>query len=104
MDFFMGKVFDLRGQTFWRLTVLEIERKTGVTFYKCICKCGKEKVVRAGNLKSGNVKSCGCYQKEFARKSHTTHGMSKTRFFIIHMSMLARCSQKKRKDYGSYGG
>jgi len=37
--------------------------KKGV-FWKCLCDCGKERVVRSDRLKSGETKSCGCYSKD----------------------------------------
>lgn len=32
----------------------------GKSMWKCICDCGKEKVVYGGHLESGHTKSCGC--------------------------------------------
>lgn len=37
------------------------------TLFVCICDCGNEKIIDAGNLKKG-VKSCGCWQKDNARE------------------------------------
>lgn len=64
----MSKTVDLSGQIFGRLTVLhKLNRRSGNnTMWKCHCLCGKEVEVSAGNLKSGNTKSCGCLQKEIA--------------------------------------
>ena len=36
-----------------------------VTFI-CLCDCGKHTLVSAGNLRSGNSKSCGCQQRKGA--------------------------------------
>lgn len=36
------------------------------SLYLCLCDCGTEKIIDAGNLKKA-VKSCGCWQKENAR-------------------------------------
>lgn len=36
----------------------------------CKCKCGNEVIVRGKSLRSGNTKSCGCYQKERAAQSN----------------------------------
>jgi len=59
---------ELMGQRFERLMVLAIapERQSGATMWICHCDCGRETIVRAGNLRNGNTKSCGqCgyYQK-----------------------------------------
>lgn len=35
-------------------------KNAGITYCKCKCECGKEIIIRADALKSGNSKSCGC--------------------------------------------
>lgn len=64
----MGKVIDIRGQKYGRLTVLELTDRRANTgnrrFWKCLCKCGSEVVVTTDSLKSGNTKSCGCYKRD----------------------------------------
>ena len=66
----MPKLIDLTGQKFNRLTVLErdMSQKTKRTLWKCQCECGNICVVEGGHLRSGHSKSCGCLQKEKARK------------------------------------
>ena len=54
-------------------------------------------------LKQGQIRSCGCLQKE-ARKNQGTHGMSDTRLFYVWNNMKNRCNWKKHKDYHNYGG
>lgn len=62
---------DLTGKKFGKLTVLgkTEERKNGNICWHCICECGNSVIVRTTNLNSGNTKSCGCVQKEKARKT-----------------------------------
>lgn len=67
----MNKNFvDLTGQRFTRLYVLEY---VGNSFYRCLCDCGNEKLVRAQSLRKGatndGTKSCGCLQKEMYLES-----------------------------------
>jgi hypothetical protein len=38
--------------------------ESGVSLWFCKCDCGGENIVTYGNLKSGNVKSCGCWKNE----------------------------------------
>ena len=52
---------DLINQTFGRLTVQEW---SGNGKWKCICDCGNIVLVQTNNLKNGNTKSCGCFQKD----------------------------------------
>jgi hypothetical protein len=57
------KFIDLTGQRFGKLTIQLHNRGRGVGHNSecvCLCDCGKTKVVRADNLKSGKTKSCGC--------------------------------------------
>lgn len=57
---------DLTGQVFGRLTAVEPDESLAGAgaYWRCRCECGNEKSVRAGNLKSGQVQSCGCLRKE----------------------------------------
>jgi hypothetical protein len=55
---------DLTGQKFGRLTVISYYKENNKTIWKCICDCGNMKNVSGGNLKSGDVKSCGCLRRE----------------------------------------
>ena len=50
------------GKTFGNLLVLTFERRNerGQTFWKCKCKCGKEKIIRGDHLLDAKTKSCGC--------------------------------------------
>lgn len=66
----MPKCKNLIGKQFNYLTVLEKteKRKNGAVIWLCKCKCGKIKEVTSGDLNSGRVTSCGCYNKEKASK------------------------------------
>lgn len=56
---------DLVGKKFTRLTVIEkadpINKRRS---WKCICDCGKEKIVKESYLKNNDTKSCGCLNTE----------------------------------------
>lgn len=59
------KRFDITGQTFGRLTVLEKDREIGhITMWKCKCECGNVTSVKISNLRNGHTKSCGCLARE----------------------------------------
>jgi len=60
---------DLTGQKFNRLLVLEENGRTKhkEVMWKCLCDCGTIKNITAYPLISGNIKSCGCYNKENQR-------------------------------------
>ncbi len=44
--------------------------------WKFVCECGNEIIARFSAVKSGNTKSCGCWDREVASKKATTHGHS----------------------------
>lgn len=57
---FMGKRIDITGMKFGDLTAIEYAyTKNKKVYWKCLCTCGNETIVRADGLKSGAVKSCG---------------------------------------------
>lgn len=70
----MGKVKDLTGQRFGRLTVIDrVEdfiSKNGHhrAKWKCQCDCGNTCEVVGTNLTTEKTKSCGCYQLEKLRE------------------------------------
>jgi len=65
---------DLTGQVFGRLTVLQrVLNKKKATAYLCRCICGKEVEVRAGHLKLGTARSCGCFRQEMISRRGKDH-------------------------------
>jgi len=72
--------------------------------FLCRCDCGNERVVLLHELRRGNSTSCGCLQKEVAKKQMTTHGKTKTRTYNVWISMRKRCLNPNHKSYNDYGG
>ena len=65
----MGKLIDLTGQRFGRLTVIKragISKHGQSAKWVCQCDCGKTTVVGSYELRSGNTKSCGCLANELS--------------------------------------
>ncbi len=59
------KMIDLTGKKIGRLLVLgrEICSKSRA-YWKCLCDCGKEKVIFGNYLRNGDTSSCGCLRKD----------------------------------------
>ena len=102
----MEKFENLVGKKFGKLTVLKrVENdKYQRTKWLCKCDCGNEVIVSANQLKRGKTKSCGCLRIEMQLKSHTKHGLSKSRIFKIYGGMKKRCYCKTCHNYSIYGG
>jgi hypothetical protein len=69
--------------------------------------CGKEKIVYGAYLRNGEVKSCGCLQREKAiqtNKARATHKLSGHRLYITWARMKQRCLNPKSTSYKIYGG
>ena len=104
------KMIDLTGKTFGKLVVIErypdYIQKNGRhrVRWKCKCTCGNIIVVNGDNLKSKSTTSCGCYQKEMAIISNTTHGDSNSRLYNVWCNMKERCNNKNNPQYRLYGG
>lgn len=96
---------DIAGQKFTRLTVLErAESKGKHAAWKCVCDCGNEKIVMGANLRTGQVKSCGCLLRESSRVRSTKHGLFGTPEYQILQSIIQRCENENDKSYEQYGG
>lgn len=62
---------DIVGKEYGYLTVKEYLYKEefpkkNIYYYKCICKCGNERIVKRHALQKIEVKSCGCLRRESA--------------------------------------
>ena len=61
---------NFENQKIGRLTVLKIVGKSENGYiWRCRCECGNIKDILSTSLITGNTLSCGCYQKEAAKKS-----------------------------------
>lgn len=71
-----------------------------------LCHCGKITQTRATVVKSGKVKSCGCYNREVLKMRNTKHGLLKgnRRLYFVWNSMKQRCLNPNNKEYKYYGG
>jgi hypothetical protein len=61
------------------------------------CKCGREKMIPAGSVKTGATKSCGCL-------TATLGGFSRHPLYSTWASMVQRCTNPNHRAYGNYGG
>lgn len=99
-------VQDLAGKLFGRLTVISFSGRhaNGKTMWLCRCECGKEVAVVSGSLKSGNTKSCGCFNDQAVADRSRTHGMSRTSEYNSWAHLISRCENKNNARYADYGG
>lgn len=109
----MGKLIDLTGQRFGRLTVIEKSpsRRGDKTWWSCKCDCGSTLEVWSVYLRNGTTKSCGCLNREMCsarlkayRKRNGADGRSKTRLHSIWAGMKERCLSPGSHAYALYGG
>ena len=94
---------DLTNQRFGQLFVLGrwANRPPKTTMWLCRCDCGMLKPIRAGTLKNGKSKTCGC--SKYTPKSRT-HGMTNTTTYKSWCHLKERCDNPKCKSYPRYGG
>jgi len=101
------RFIDLTGKKFNKLTIAKYVGKNryGQSLWKCLCDCGKDKIVTSGNFKSGNTQSCGCL---CVGGNRLKHGLAKTgsvsKIYKIWSNMIQRCNNPKNRNYHNYGG
>lgn len=97
---------DLAGQVFGRLTAIEPVSSAygkGVTWL-CRCACGNTLNVLASGLRSGNSRSCGCFQRDRASQTKTEHGLSNHPLYRLRGDIIKRCTNPKANNFKNYGG
>lgn len=101
---------DLTGQRFGRLTVISRAENyvspQGIKLarWNCLCDCGNQKIAVGAELRKGNIRSCGCFQKEVAKNRLTKHGLTSTRLYGVWQDMRQGCLNPNSKAYKYYGG
>lgn len=105
----MPRFRDLSRKRFGRLFALEriALDKHKRSLWLCRCDCGKETLVDTSKLTQNHTRSCGCLQKEAARKNgkdSSKHGFSKHYLFNTWYQMIQRCYNKRYPLFSYYGG
>lgn len=101
---------DLSGQRFGRLVILrqaeDYVLKSGrrKIQWLCQCDCGKTKIIKTDNLRSGCTKSCGCLHQETNSTANITHGLTNTRLYKVWKGIRKRCYNRNTGNYQYYGG
>ena len=82
----MGRLIDLTGQKFGRLTVLKrdetVSSKKGA-YWICQCECGNVKSIKSCNLRNGLTQSCGCLNREIISEEKEIDGMQGKKFGFL---------------------
>ena len=101
----MGKLIDLTGQKFGRLTVIEQAYvRKGIIYWRCVCDCGNANFVNGRKLRDNIIKSCGCYKSQEFKKRVSKHSLSKTKIYKLYHLIKRRCYDKNDSHYNCYGG
>ncbi len=98
------KVKDISGNVYGRLIVLDLVYiKNHKSYYRCLCTCGNEKIIRKDHLICGYTVSCGCRMHETG-KERATHHQSNTQLYFVWNTMCQRCRNPNVENYPNYGG
>jgi len=101
----MAQKIDEIGNKYGKLAVISSAKnpgnyKTTTSFWRCLCLCGKEKIIRSDHLRSGKSQSCGhCSRPVIVERN----GSSKHYLFQTWGNMMSRCYNKNLERYKDYG-
>lgn len=100
----MAVKVDLTGFKNGRLTVVSLHSTGQRTKWNCVCECGNAFVSESYTIKSGKVKSCGCYRVDVTTQRKTNHGYRYHPLYDIWCHMKDRCLNSNNPAYDNYGG
>lgn len=96
------------GNTYGRLQVVsKLPSVGGKAAWLCQCSCGNTHETRGSDLRTGKVKSCGCYRATGDYKSSHGHGSYRkgiSRTYRSWQDMKSRCDNPRDISYKNYGG
>lgn len=92
---------ELTGQRYGRWVVLTFSHINCGAFWHCRCDCGKEKIIKANNLRTGHSTSCGCAFKDTVTIHGEAWGENRTPEYAAWAHMLRRC--KAERNYVDRG-
>lgn len=108
------QVKNLTGQRFGRLEVIAYAGNDKRSNSMWVCRCtgedcgGRQVTVLGYSLRVGDTNSCGCLKREQAaeraRAKNTTHGLRSHPLYDVWYSMIARCTNPRKRYYADYGG
>lgn len=94
------------GDVFGILTVVQLLGTNGRKREVLVqCECQTRKVVDESSLRSGTIKSCGCFRRQRMAQFNHPHGQSGSRRTVLYRTwegMRTRCSKPER--YPTYIG
>lgn len=104
----MGKIKDLKNQTYGRLTVIDYDgsNRHRKAVWKCKCQCGELVSVLGYLLENGHTKSCGCLKSEVVALRNTSQSFrteDEIQFRDRWKHMMSRCYDKNSPSYIDYG-
>lgn len=100
-------VKDEAGNTYGRLRVIRRDgSRRGLAVWLCVCTCGAQTAVTGDALRSGRIKSCGCYRRsgDYNRKhGHASYPKGVTPTYRSWQEMHNRCRNPSSPSYKNYG-
>ncbi len=101
----MAIMKDITGIRYNRLVALRAgKRVIGGIMWEFQCDCGGKKYIRSNHVKSGRVKSCGCWNIEALVDRSTTHGLAGSPTYRSWQHLKERCTNPSDINYHRYGG
>jgi len=95
-----GRPFDLSGERFGMLSVIDYAGKKGrENLWCCMCDCGQQQTAPASRLIAGKVRSCGC----LVSITNTKHGLSHSPEYDCWKNIKSRCYNENNGEYKNYG-
>jgi hypothetical protein len=96
-----SRLIDFIGNKYGKLVVIEempptlLKGNRKLRYAKCVCECGNEKISTWSNLKSGQVKHCGCESPR--------HGGYGTKIYAVWRRIHQCCFEVGYQAYKNYG-
>lgn len=95
----------MEGKVFGRLTVIKLYKKNSNSrkWWECQCSCGNITYPEGSRLRSGETKSCGCFQKEVMLARSAASVIERRRYTRnSYHAMMRRCYKPEDPSYKYY--